>query len=161
MSFFLGFGDELLKLGAGKLLLKPGFKSAKSLKRGITPSAMEHHEKMRESLGTITKSAGPVDVVKKFIEIAKRDPAAAKSIAKEMVSGRGSDTAKGLLYGATGYSGLRGLTYKDPKTKRREPLEGAVRGAGKGALVGLPLALLWRYPAFRRAVSAHAAKARM
>jgi hypothetical protein len=156
MSFFLGFGDELVKMSAAKLILKKDYKPAKSLKRGYTPSALEHHDKIREKLSTITKSAGPADVAKQLVAIAKKDPAALKAIAKEMASGPGGQTATGLTYGAIGYGSLKGLTRKDPKTKRREPLEGAVRGAAKGALVGLPLALLWRYPALRRAVAARA-----
>ena len=156
MNFFFGFGDELQKLSASRLILRRGFKPAKSLKRGYTPDALEHHQKMVEKLSPITKTAGPIDVAKQLAAIAKRNPSALKDIAKEMASGPGGQTARGLVYGAMGLQALKGLGRRDPKTRQREPLSGAVRGAAKGAIVGLPFALLWRYPALRRAVAARA-----
>lgn len=104
----------------------------------------------------LTKLASVKMTAKQLVEIAKKNPSKLKSIAKEMAAGPGGSTAKGVLYGSAGYSALRGLGYRDKKTKRREPLEGALRGAGKGALVGVPAFALLRYPALRRAVARHA-----
>lgn len=93
---------------------------------------------------------------KQLAAIAKKDPRRLLSIAKKLGEGPGGKVARGVVYGAGGYGALKGLGRRDPKTRKREPLSGAVRGAAKGALIGIPAALLYRYPALRRAVAAHA-----
>lgn len=187
--FHYGLADELIKLAApSRVILRRGFKPARSIKRGWTPSELAHHEKIKAQLTPITKTARPIfgivlspkvlrritrtpelykeqkkleqlykvgsvkEVGRRLAEIIKHDPGKLKDIAKELASGPGGSVAKGLVYGAGGYGALKGLGRKDPKSRRREPFEGAVRGAAKGVAIGLPAALLLRYPALKRAL---------
>lgn len=100
----------------------------------------------------LLKLASPREVAKRLAKIIKENPKDLARIAKEMASGEGGQVAKGMIYGASGVSALKGISRKNPQTKKREPFEGVGRGALKGALIGLPLAALFRYPALKRAL---------
>ncbi|MHC4647366.1 MAG: hypothetical protein ACYTBJ_17885 [Planctomycetota bacterium] len=106
-----------------------------------------------------SKHASVKATAKGLGHLARKDPKQLAAIAKELASGPGGSVAKGVTYGAAGYSALKGLGYRDPDSRKREPLEGAVRGAAKGGAVGLLAALALRYPKLRKEVAKRVAKA--
>jgi hypothetical protein len=160
--FFHGFTYELVKLGsmyakagrkspAARRVLWAAAKRLPSTSR-VTPEDLAHHARMKAELSYATKTGSIKEVARRLAEIARQDPAALKGIAKELAAGPGGSVAKGVIYGAGGYGALKGLCSRHPQSRRREPLEGAGRGALKGVALGLPAALLLRYPALKRAL---------
>jgi hypothetical protein len=139
-------------LGHGGSFYKSEF--YRSLQRRSRPDKARHKGRKLHKTGSVAETA------KQLASIARHDPGKLKSIAKAVTSGPGGSVAKGITYGAAGYSALKGLGYRDPETRKREPLEGAARGALKGGAVGALAALVFRYPALRRAVARHASTVR-
>lgn len=131
--FHYGLADELIKMAA--------------YDRSRLPCSMVDGE-----LGQITKTGSIREVIRRLGKTIKRNPKDLARIAKEMASGEGGQVAKGMIYGAGGYGALKGLPRKNPETKKREPFEGAGRGALKGMAMGVPLAILFRYPALKKAL---------
>ena len=149
MSFFAGFADELEKLAEkGSGFYETEF--YQDLERRARP------DKARRKGRKLHKKASVKETARQLASIARHDPGKLKDIAKAVTSGPGGSVAKGVTYGAAGYSALRGIGYRDPDTKKREPLEGAARGALKGGAVGALAAMVFRYPAIRKAVAKHA-----
>lgn len=168
--FHYGLADELIKLaasggpkrlsGAVKRFHRDmafrnknlaGERALLGLNR-ITPAGLAHHAQMKGGLGYVTKTGSIREVLRRLGKTIKEDPKDLGRIAKEMASGEGGQVAKGMVYGAGGYGALKGIPRKNPETKKREPFEGAGRGALKGMAIGIPLAALFRYPALRKAL---------
>lgn len=113
---------------------------------------MFHYGLANELLKMASKTGGVRDVLRQLGKTVKDDPRDLARIVKEMASGEGGQVAKGMVYGAGGYGALKGIPRKNPETRKREPFEGAGRGALKGMAIGLPLAALFRYPALKKAL---------
>lgn len=154
--FFHGFADELTKLALPTE--DSYFEQDPSMGHG---GKGEKYKRIWRPGGyyVLKKIATVSETAKQLATIARHNPAKLKEIAKAVTGGPGGSIAKGVTYGAAGYSALKGLGYRDPRTRRREPLEGAARGALKGGSVGALAALVFRYPALRKAVARHAVKA--
>lgn len=153
-----GFTDELQKLAK---VIGPNIqlnkRLASSLRRGHTPQALAHHRLVKEQLKGVTKSASIKETARQFSRIVKKDPQRIKDLGGAF-SSAGASSAKGVGYGITGYSSMKGLGYRDPDTRKREPFEGALRGAAKGAGVGALVFLAMRSPSAYRAMKASVAK---
>lgn len=113
---------------------------------------------LADELVGIAKTGSVREVLRRLGRTIKEDPKDLARIAKEMASGEGGQVAKGMVYGAGGYGALKGLPQKNPETKKREPFEGAGRGALRGMAMGIPLAVLFRYPAMRKALGVSSKK---
>lgn len=164
--FHYGLADELIKEaikmspGAVKRLRRRNILRNKNIPfqrayhgmHRITPADLAHHARMKGELSYVTKTGSVREVLRRLGKTVKRDPKDLARIAKEMASGEGGQVAKGMIYGAGGVSALRGIPRKNPETGKREPFEGAGRGALKGMAAALPLAILFRYPALKRAL---------
>ena len=72
----------------------------------------------------LCKEGSKLKALKDIVTIAKENPKALIDVVAAAGKGKGTDVAKGLLYGSAGYGAMTGLGYRHPKTGEREPLHG-------------------------------------